>query len=201
MTEAEIESFFRDIIVGFMITDLKRSVDAKTNFLTALGCLTYTEIIGSILPPLPDSFKIPKLPKGKEGNFYRCFFRLRSSVQLIATDSVFRKETKNRGVYQQLRHSMAHSYFPVVRKTENGVTTCASAVIARDGFIPVGDNKQILSPPIYIGENGRIAICTNNYTEELDELTKDVYKKTFVDKDDEYLKYMTTGYDHLFTNR
>lgn len=48
----EAKNFYIDRIKGWMISDLKKSIGAGTNFLTALGCLVCTEIIGTFLPPL-----------------------------------------------------------------------------------------------------------------------------------------------------
>lgn len=185
------EKFFREIILGWMINDLNKSISAKTNFLTALGCLVYTEAIGTFLP-------IIQKEKGSEGQrrFYRCLFRLKSSKDLETLDKLLLRET-NKGIYQQVRHNMAHIYFPAVKRVKNGVVQFIPTTVARDGLtIITAKSGQIKtrSSPILLYE-GRIFLATRNYVSELKDAYHRFYKTIFIDKDKEWVKSAENGID------
>lgn len=78
---SEAKDFYNDRIKGWMISDLEKSIEAGTNFLTALDCLVYTEIVGTFLPPLED-----ESGSLKSKRFYRCFYRLESMEYLKQID-------------------------------------------------------------------------------------------------------------------
>jgi len=186
-----VEKFFKEIIKGWTIGDLKRSISAKTNFLTALGCLVYTEVIGTFLPKIKSEY-------GKNGQkrFYRCLFRLKSSKDLEKLDKLLLKET-NKGVYQQIRNNMAHIYFPAVKKVKDGVIQFIPTTIAKDGLTvtTVGSDKiKTKSAPILLYE-GRIFLATRNYVSELEKAYYIFYKKIFVNKDEEWIKSAENGID------
>jgi hypothetical protein len=167
---SEVDSFFQERILGWMMSDLKRSVDAGTNFLTALGCLTYTEAIGTMLPPIDGE-------RGsiEEKRFYRCLFRLPSGKPLRSLDLAIRKDTSmQRGLYKHLRHSAAHLYAPQVRKERDGHREYMPVVVAKvlkpDGCPPMWqDASSDGEAQFYIG--------TKNYVQELDVACNQFYQR------------------------
>jgi len=185
----EAEDFYRDRISGWMLNDLRKSIDVNTNFLTALACLIYTEIIGIFLPVIEGE-------KGstEEKRFYRCLFRLNSNEYLRKLDISLRKISGNKGLYA-LRHSMAHKYYPTVSKRENKNYLCIASIIARDGVARnLSTNIKTDSPPIFL--NGeKIVIATRNYVNELELSVKGLINQTFVEKDKEYQKAVIKGID------
>lgn len=152
----EAGDFFNERIKGWMLNDLKKSIDAETNFLTALGCLVYTEIIGTFLPPL----NIAEKGSWEERHFYRCFFRLSSARYLKQLDDLIRKDSSGKSLYAHLRHSMTHRYIPMVGKKQDGVYLSIHSVVARDGIArEPRSGKHFRTPPIFITHDNRIAIA------------------------------------------
>ncbi len=182
----EVDEFFKERILGWMKSDLKGSVEAKTNFLTALGCLTYTEAIGTLLPPL----------EGERGSikakrFYRCLFRLPSGEPLRSLDVAIRKETSEHdGLYEHLRHSAAHLYAPQIRRVKDGHREFMPVIIAKL-LKPKG------CPPMWqrANDNGEaeFLIGTQNYTEELETACNEFYQKIVASQEKEWVDAAIKG--------
>lgn len=187
----EAEKFYQEHILGWMINDLKNSVQAETNFLTALGCFVYTEVIGTFLP----SLDISEMGKTEEIHFYRCFFRLRSSESLKQLDEFIRKETSGKSLYSHLRNGMAHSYFPNIKKTENGEKRYIHSVIARDGIANKPDGTKMPTPPIFIDNDSRLIIANRNYIDELEFLVRVSMNMAFVKNDSQFQEAAERGID------
>lgn len=191
----EAEAFYKDRIQGWMLADLRKSIAAATNFLTALGCLVYTEVIGTFLPPIDT-----EQGSQKEKRFYRCLYRLPSAELLKDLDTMIRAGTKsNKGIYQFLRHSMAHKYYPMVsiRKDQN-TTLFVPTVIARDGFMmKQGPGRKKRSAPVFLNNHDTIAIATNNYTLELEKAVDQFMQNTFDKKLPEYQTAAIQGIDAI----
>ncbi|MCA9330745.1 hypothetical protein KC957_01750, partial [Candidatus Saccharibacteria bacterium] len=151
----EVRHFFNETILGWMIGDLRRSVEANTNFLTALGCLTYTEAVGVFLPRLHEE------PKSslEQKRFYRCLFRLKSEEGLRKLDESTKRET-GKGIYQQLRHSGAHSYFFSIAKHTKDGKFFYPVGVSRDGKLADGTKS---SPLGFATDDGSLIIATANY--------------------------------------
>lgn len=196
MTHEELlqkaDEFYKNHIIGWMIPDLKKSVEAGTNYLTALGCLVYTEVIGTFLPPFSK-----ETGKIESRRFYRCLFRLQSSPALKEVDDHLKQET-NKNIYEQLRHNAAHLYFPRIKLIKNGATFFVPLTIARDLYIKISSTgEKMRNAPICIGPNGELIIASNNYTLELEKLVQESYQETFIKKDLQYEKAAIEGV-HVF---
>jgi hypothetical protein len=183
----EVDDFFNERILGWMITDLKRSVDAKTNFLTALGCLTYTEAIGTLLPPIEGERGSVKAKR-----FYRCLFRLPSGESLKQLDTVIRSETSvHKGLYEHLRHSAAHLYTPQIRRVKDGHNEFMPVVVAK---LLKGEGAP---PPMWqrANESGEaeFLIGTQNYVSELETACRQFYKTIVQDQESEWVDAAITG--------
>jgi hypothetical protein len=186
----EIQEFFDEKILGFMVTDLERAVAAKTNFLTALGCLIYTEMIGVFLPPI----------SGERGSteakrFYRCLFRFRSSEYLVLLDKEVRRETTQQsGLYEHLRHSASHAYQPTIKKrNSDGTFNFVHVTIAQSAK----DQSNSPSPPMGIKDDGDFVIATRNYARELKEAAILFRKNICIDRDPEWVRSGARGIDFL----
>ena len=187
---SEIQEFFDNKILGFMMNDLEQSVVAKTNFLTALGCLTYTETIGAFLPSI----------RGERGSkearrFYRCLFRFSSNEYLILLDNEIRRETtRQTGLYEHLRHSASHMYQPTIKKRNpDGTFSFVHVTIAK--FARNQSNGP--SPPMGIKDNGDFVIATQNYVRELKEAANIFRKKICTDRDPDWVNSGIKGIDYL----
>lgn len=185
----ESKDFYNDRIIGWMLADLKKSINVGTNFLTALGCLVYTEIIGIFLPQLPDE-------KGSTNRkrFYRCFYRLKSKDYLQELDKMIMNDT-NKCIYEHLRHNMAHKYYPAIKKWHENIFLFIPTVVARNGFAVDPSGLKHRSAPLFIDNESRVVIATRNYVNELDLAVKEFYKKTFKERDPDFQKAAMEGTD------
>lgn len=182
----EVDDFMREKILGWMINDLKRSVGAKTNFLTALGCLTYTEAIGTLLPPLAE-----ERGTNRARRFYRCLFRLPSGRSLKSLDNAIRQDTsEHHGLYEHLRHSASHLYTPQIRRVRDG----------HREFMPVTIAKLLKPegcPPMWqrANEDGgaEFLIGTQNYVNELEIACNRFYENIVVKKKSDWVKSAIDG--------
>lgn len=189
----EAKDFYNDRIKGWMISDLTKSIETGTNFLTALGCLVYTEIVGTFLPPL-DS----ESGSLKSKRFYRCLYRLRSADYIRQIDEIVKKET-NKNLYEHLRHNMAHKYYPAISKRQGNIVLFIPSVIARDGIrYDNGTGEKTDAPPIFIDNNNRVVIATRNFVKELSLAVDGFYSKTFDENNTEFQSAAIAGTDVVF---
>ncbi len=189
----ESKDFYNDRIKGWMIADLEKSIEAGTNFLTALGCLVYTEIVGTFLPPLENE-------RGslKSKRFYRCFYRLESAEYLKQIDVIIKRET-NKKLYEHLRHNMAHKYYPAISKRQGNIVLFIPSVIARDGIrYDNGTGEKTDAPPVFIDNDNRVVIATRNFVKELSSAVDQFYLKTFDENNSEFQKAAVNGTDVVF---
>ena len=187
----EAKKFFDERVKGWMITDLKRSVSAGNNFLTALGCLTYTEVIGSFLPKVDG-----ETGKTEERRFYRCLFRLPSADEFKSLDGIIRGETtKQQGLYQHLRHSATHAYAPrIKRRAQDGTISYTPVAVAK---VAKMNGKIKGCPPMGIDAKGYFVIATKNYVNELEQAIDSFYERIFTDNEPEWVASAKTGIDFI----
>ncbi len=189
----EAKAFYVDRIKGWMINDLKRSIEANTNFLTTLGCFTYTEVVGHFLPPLTK-----ERGKNESRRFYRCLFAFKSHTYLQQLNIHLTRQT-GRGIYEHLRHSMMHKYSPRVSKTTHGIIYTIPSIIAKEGIIiDQVTGVKSKSPPIFLSDNGHIAIANTNFVEELEIAVDEAYNRTFIQNDDNYIRASISGIKQLY---
>ena len=124
---------FRD----FVFADVQKSIDAKTNFLTALGLLCYTEFLGALI-----NDSVGKAANSRK-NFETGLYAMGNGYQQF--DQHLKAQFKNRGVYKIFRCGMVHSYF-----IDHNLT-----IVARD-------NK---SQGLGLGQtkSGELGMATANY--------------------------------------
>ncbi len=187
----EAQNFYDKYIKKWMIGSLRKAVGVDINFLTALGCLVYTEVIGIFLPPFKnESGSIEKK------RFYRCLFRFASKDYLKILDREILKET-NRDLYENLRHSMTHIFIPSIKKRKNGVILFLPSVVARNGIVKdPSSEKKYQSAPIFLDDkNNRLVIAIQNYISELENAVEGFYNLTFVKNKLEYQQAAVDGID------
>ena len=127
--------------------------------------------------------------------FYRCLFRLRSKNYLERLNEFLIKET-GKGIYEHLRHSMAHIYFPMVKKRKDNMILFIPSMVARDGFtVDIASGRKNRSSPIFIDKKGWVVIATRNYANELEEAVENFYRLTFIEKRQEYQTAAAYGID------
>ena len=124
---------FRD----FVIADVQKSIDAKTNFLTALGLLCYTEFLGALI-----NDSVGKTANSRK-NFETGLYAMGEGYKQF--DQHLKSQLKNKGVYKIFRCGMVHSYF-----IDHNLTIVAC------------DNK---SQGLGLGQtkSGELGIATANY--------------------------------------
>ncbi|MBD3362148.1 hypothetical protein GF362_00330 [Candidatus Dojkabacteria bacterium] len=188
---------YYDKQINWMINDLVKSNGVDANYLVALGCIVYTEIIGRFLPKLDHE---RGLSQNKRARFYRCLYRLKSSNELMQFNDWLKKETGSKEIYD-LRNSMAHRYSPSVSKKENNgqVTLFLPSLVAKHGISkdPVTKEKGRTAPIFFDFEKGRIVVAVGNYIDELKEATSEFYELTFKQDVEEYKYSAIEGIKYL----
>lgn len=183
----DIETIFDDIILGRMISDLRKAIKAEADALVILGCFAYTEAIGAFLPLVDDA------PIGgpKEQRFYRCLFRLPSSQLLREQDALMRRETKSdKGIYRHLRHTGAHNYFFHIKRWSDDGFLFYPVTVTRFGKDPLGGNA---SPMGLDANDGSFCIAATNYVDELEEACKEFRDNILVYKEADWLRSAEVG--------
>jgi hypothetical protein len=122
MSKADVDSFFREYVTGFMFADVQREIDSARegqdagNFLCALALLCYTEVLGGL--------RRGTLAPGNGRLNFECFFReLGPEYGQLLDNGV--------DAYGLLRCGMAHEYLIKGRATVSmlkGVEPCGVAV-------------------------------------------------------------------------
>ena len=177
-----------------MLSDLRMAADAGANFLTALGCLSYTETVGIFLPPLPGK----ETGKREEKYFYRCLFRFPSSTYMKQLDKALRDDSAKNGLYA-LRNSMSHRYYPTLRRRTNGVVSFTSSMVAMHGVLKdLARGTSVDSPPIFIDSEGRLAVVIRSYISELENAARGFMDQTFEKKSPEFVEYAIKGSRYFF---
>jgi len=124
---------FRD----FVASDVQKSIEAGTNFLTALGLLCYTEFFGSLI-----NDNVGKTFNSRK-NFETGLYAMGKDYELF--DKQLKASFNGRGAYKIFRCGMVHGYF----------IDHALAVVARDNKasgLGLGQNKD-----------GALGMATANY--------------------------------------
>ncbi len=108
MTRHEILALFDQYVKGFIFTDVERSLRARTNFLTALGLMFYTEFIGGLISGNAGQ-------RGHaEKNFYEAYNRLGPAYirfDRAVSGRFHGRKKKPRNVYDVVRCGLVHEYF------------------------------------------------------------------------------------------
>jgi len=187
----EAEDFYKYRIMDWMIADLRKSIDATTNFLTALGCVAYTEFLGRFAPPVKN-----EVGKIEQRCFYRALKRFPSAAYLNKLE-IFIKKRIGKNFYEGIRHGLVHYYGPhLSKKTPSGASIFWACMIARDGVIYDGEFQKN-SAPIFIDTEGRIILATRNYVEELEITTQKFMENTFKSDDLAFQKAAISGIDYM----
>ena len=199
MEDVNLEKFYKDIIQGWMMGDLHTAARKENgaNFITALGCFVCTEAIGLYLPHLDKEIEDSLPPKERQRRFYRCFFKLESRERLMEYDKKIRKSGVKNGIYQ-IRHRFAHKYLPnLVEPQHIPVRVAGSHNVERLQEL----QDAGLFFPVALEENDgkiqNIAINNVKYIEELQKLVDYAYSKIFIEKDDDFVTAMRSGYNEL----
>jgi hypothetical protein len=185
-------------LIEWMMGDLQAVKDRGANFLTALGCFTYTEAIGLYLPQLDIKQTGEQFCKDNKRamRFYRCLFRLDSGKYLIECDKKIRESGVKNGIYQ-IRHRFAHKYLPNLVMPQQIVVR----VIGSKNLEALENLKtnKLFSPIIFSESNQEKEIIINNikYIEELRRLVNFIYKKIFTEAESEFVDAMKLGYADL----
>ena len=108
MTRRQALQLFDHYVKGFIFTDVERSIRAKTNFLTALGLVSYTEFIGGLMSG----------NAGQAGHSRASFneaYRRLGPAYIAFDNEIGRRfhdrRRKPRSVYDIVRCGLVHEYF------------------------------------------------------------------------------------------
>ncbi|MBI2624774.1 MAG: hypothetical protein HYW70_00320 [Candidatus Nealsonbacteria bacterium] len=204
MEDIKLQDFYDKIIKGWMMGGLS-TVSKEClgeNFIPALCCFTFTEAVGLYLPKLDEDtenyFKNNKIGKNG-GRFYRCLFSLESKERFIECDRKLRKNGVKKGIYQ-LRHRFAHKYLPNLVEPQHIQVEVVGSHKQNKGRLQQLKDAGLFFPIVLKEDDERIRwiiINTVKYIEELRNLVDDVYNKIFIERDNDFVIAMHSGYREL----
>jgi hypothetical protein len=95
----QVDAFFTEYIFGYIYRDIEAAINAKANYLVALGLVAYTEFMGGLV-----AGTLGQSRHSKE-RFYKFFDLLGPAYKSVRQK---REVTK---VYTNIRCGLAHAYF------------------------------------------------------------------------------------------
>lgn len=166
---------------GFIYHDLTIAIDKGLNYLVALGLMSYTEFLGSLMPEL----ETEREPTPGRKNFYRFFYRLdkpyhRYEIYDEAMKVGFHPSGDD--VYSIYRSGLVHNYF--IRGT---IQISASEKLSLGSFVA---KKAKGVGSIGIGQNpatGSLGLATSTYFRDFTKLLSEWREKLFIAEDDEWV--------------
>ncbi len=157
----EPEEFIEVVVKKWMYHDIEEAIKGKANILTALGLMTYTEIMGGLITGnlrgeiigIDENGKIKKHSRS-EDNFKKCI------------NDLFPNEYKNYMdiLYEKVRSGLAHEYFIKERNENSTVKYFIDnlGIIENNPDDPKGEKDYGLPCAITI-DNNRVIFHVNQY--------------------------------------
>ena len=150
MAKIEIRDFLEKYVKGWMFRDIEEGIRSNSNFLVALGLMTYTEILGGVIRCIHGGTVCDEVftrGNSKE-NFNACFKELGDCYEKVAGDDP----------YGNVRSGLVHQYFIKFKGAK--VTNNRDDL---DGSF----NTYASNCGIYIEPEGRMNLITNIYFRDL----------------------------------
>lgn len=159
MTEFEISIYFKDFIFGFIFNDIQKGINSGSNYLVALGLLSYTEYMGGLIKGTLG------VRKGSSKRFKAAleYFEWKgdsNTYKEFKVEYVDEKDIKKPGtIYDLFRCGLAHEYFvkgdSFVHNNPGGYIDKDTGVFYCEGCIPENVGVQIV--------NGQLRFHTNAF--------------------------------------
>lgn len=172
---------------GFIYHDTKIAIDNGLNYLTALGLMSYTEYIGSLMPPYSSGLATTTDMSGKRANFYKFYYRMGSDYILFDRHL---KQTfgDNNGVYTVYRGGLSHAYFIGGNLKIEKTRLNLSSVVAKTANSSLGFTDE-----------GKLGLATEKYFIDFITVVTELRKKILTEQNSEWITFFLEG-ANLITN-
>lgn len=150
MADIEIKGFIEKYVKEWMFRDIEQGIKNNSNFLVALGLMTYTEILGGVIRCIQDDAVCDKVfARGNSKiNFNACFKELGNCYEKVAGEDP----------YINVRSGIVHQYFIKFK----------GAIVTNNQGDPDGlSNTYSSECGLYKGPDGRMNLITNIYFRDL----------------------------------
>ena len=186
MNNKDIENYITTFIYdgsggGFICNDIRKAIDNGLNYLTALGLLSYTEFIGSLMPQFLSNLAATNTMRGTKANFYKFYYRLGDSYSLFDRRLV-EWLGDNNGVYTVYRGGLSHSYFIGGNLTIGTTRLNLSSVVAKTSNSSMGFTQE-----------GKLGFATEKYFDDFLNVSSFFRKKILVEQDEEWINAFLDG--------
>lgn len=166
---------------GYIYHDTRKAIDNGLNYLTALGLMSYTEYIGSLMPSYSSGLATTTDMRGKRANFYKFYYRMGKDYILFDRHL---KQTfgDNNGVYTLYRGGLSHAYFIggnlKIRKTRWNL----SSVVAKTSNSSLGFTSE-----------GKLGLATEKYFIDFITVVTELRKKILTEQNSEWIASFLGG--------
>ena len=150
MAKIEIRDFLEKYVKGWMFRDIEDGIRSNSNFLVALGLMTYTEILGGVIRCIHCGTicDVVFTRGNSKENFNACFKELGECYEKVAGGDP----------YGNVRSGLVHQYFIKFKGAK--VTNNRDDI---DGSFNTYENNC----GVYEDANGRMNLITNIYFRDL----------------------------------
>lgn len=186
MRTQDIENYINTFIFdgstgGFICNDIRKAIDSGLNYLTALGLLSYTEFIGSLMPQFSSNLATTANMRGNKANFYKFYYRLGRDYILFDKRLVEWLGGQN-GVYTVYRGGLSHAYFIGGNLKIGTIRYNLSSVVAKTSNSSMGFTKE-----------GKLGFATEKYFSVFLDVVSFFRKKISEEKDTEWTNAFLEG--------
>lgn len=166
---------------GFIYNDIRKAIDSGLNYLTALGLLSYTEFIGSLMPQFSSNLATTTGMRGKKANFYKFYYRM--GTDYILFDRRLTEWLGNHnGVYTVYRGGLSHAYFIGGNLRIGTARYNLSSVVAKTSNQSMGFTQE-----------GKLGFATERYFSDFLDVVSFFRKKIIEEQDTEWVSAFLDG--------
>ncbi len=166
---------------GFIYHDTRIAIDNGLNYLTALGLMSYTEYIGSLMPDYSSGLATTTDMSGKRANFYKFYYRMGNNY-IVFDRRLKQTFGDNKGVYTVYRGGLSHAYFIggnlIIGKTRWNL----SSVVAKTSNSSLGFTNE-----------GKLGLATEKYFIDFITVVTELRKKILTQRNSEWIASFLEG--------
>ncbi len=186
MNNQDIENYINTFIYngskgGFIYNDIRKAIDSGLNYLTALGLLSYTEFIGSLMPQFSSNLATTNTMRGNRANFYKFYYRLGNDY-ILFDRRLAEWLGDNNGVYTVYRGGLSHAYFIGGNLRVGSTRFNLSSVVAKTSNSSMG-----------FTQDGKLGFATEKYFSDFLSVISSFRKEILEEKDEEWVNTFLDG--------
>ena len=176
-----IDEFFNEIIFSAMIGDIKKGIDAKANYLAALGLCAYTEHLGGFI-------------SGNLGKLHCSRSSFKAFLNEMGAD-YSKNEDLMDNIYDCVRCGLVHEYF--IKPTRPGGKSGMVAIRGHSSEEGFPDTISV----IWRDENGKIFFFVWNYLRDFEKAVGNYYIRLVKNKDERLIINFMKSIDNIIKLR